>query len=120
LAVLTTVGMAVPASASSTGISGNLIKNQWVYYTTQRTVTSSGSNIYVQKTDGPQIDVMWYKCSDRGVHGSPVGFPNADPTGRLLIGSNFAANSVFCLAAYSHGNNSTDSWSGNVWWNVFS
>ncbi|HWS34927.1 MAG TPA: hypothetical protein VN408_19580 [Actinoplanes sp.] len=111
---------ATPALATDAGISGSLTKNQTTWYGTQRTITANGSNIYVKKTDGPEIDVKWYKCSDRNNAGGWVRLPNADPTGRLLIGSGFAAGTVFCLAAISRGSNATDSWSGTVSWNVFS
>jgi hypothetical protein len=49
-----------------------------------------------------------------------VTFPNADPTSRVAIGTNFRAGTVFCLAAIDHGTNGTDTFSGNLDWNVFS
>jgi hypothetical protein len=66
--------------ASSTGFTGSLVKDRITYYTTGRTISAGGSNIYVQKTDGPEIDGMWYKCSDRNVHGAWFRLQNADPT----------------------------------------
>lgn len=108
---------ALPASASSSGISGNLRKGAWVNYTTQRTITVGGTNIYVNKTDGPEIGVKWRRCAG-GAQGSEVRLQNADPTPRVRIGSNFRASTVFCLSAKSYGSNSTDTWNGNVWWNI--
>jgi|SRR5437870_5276806 len=112
--------LATPADASQTNVTGALTKDQVTYYTTARSITASGSNIYVQKTDGPHISLKWYKCGDRSVSGAWVDFPNTDPTARIRIGSNFAAGTSFCLAAWDHGSNATDTWSGTVWWNVYS
>jgi hypothetical protein len=111
------VATAMPASASQSGISGNLRKGEWVNYSTARTITVGGTNIYVNKTDGPEIGVKWRRCSG-GAEGSEVRLQNADPTPRVRIGSNFRASTVFCLSAKSYGSNSTDTWNGNVWWNV--
>jgi hypothetical protein len=61
---------------------------------------------------------MWYKCGDRSNHGTAVPFPNADPTAKKLLGTNFAINTHFCLAAYSYGNNATDTYTGTLWYNV--
>lgn len=110
--------VATPASASSQGFTGSLIQDQPVFYTTGRTITVAGSDIFVQKTDGPHLSAKWYKCGNRNVSGAWIDFPNADPTPRTRIGSGFLANTTFCLAAWSHGNNATDTWSGTVWWNV--
>lgn len=111
------VATAMPASASESGLSGNLRKGEWVHYGTQRTVTVAGTNIYVRKTDGPEIDVKWRRCSG-GAEGSAVRLQNADPTPYVRIGSGFRASTVFCLSAKSYGSNSTDTWNGNVRWNV--
>lgn len=108
---------AIPASASSAGLSGSLTRNSWVNYGTQRTISVGGTSIFVNKTDGPEIDVKWRRCAG-GAQGSPVRLQNADPTPRVRIGTNFASGTVFCLSAYSHGSNATDTWNGNVWWNV--
>ena len=112
--------LATPAAASSSGLNGSLTRGQVTWYGTARTITASGSNIYVQKVDGPEIDVKWYKCSDRNVSGAWYRLPNADPTARIRIGTGFAPNTQFCLAALSYGSNTTDTWAGTVWWNVFS
>jgi hypothetical protein len=112
--------VATPASATSSGFTGSLIQDQQVFYTNGRTITVGGSHIFVQKTDGPHLHAKWYKCGNRGVSGAWIEFENADPTARKRIGSNFLSGTVFCLAAWSHGNNATDTWSGTIWWNVFS
>ena len=109
----------LPASASTVGLSGSLTRHAWVNYSTQRTITASGSSIFVKKTDGPEIDVKWRRCAG-GAQGSPVRLQNADPTPRVRIGTNFLPGTGFCLSAYSYGSNSTDTWNGNLWWNVFS
>ncbi len=119
-AVATLALAASPAAASQTVTTGDLKKDQVTYYTTKRTITAGGTNIYVQKTDGPAIDVKWYKCTNTGVSGAWVYFQNADPTPRLKIGSGFLAGTEFCLAAWDHGSNATDTWTGTVWWNVSS
>lgn len=110
---------AMPASAASAGLSGSLRRGAWVNYGTQRTITVSGTHIFVRKTDGPEIDVKWRRCAG-GAEGSPVRFQNADPTPRIRIGSNFRSGTVFCLSAKSYGSNATDTWNGTVWWNVTS
>jgi hypothetical protein len=120
LALAAPLLLALPADASQTNVTGSLVKDQVTYYTTQRLISASGSNIYVQKTDGPHISLKWYKCGNRNVSGAWYDFPNTDPTARIRIGTNFASGTYFCLAAWDHGNNSTDTWSGTVWWNVYS
>jgi hypothetical protein len=109
---------ATPASASQTNVTGSLVKDQQTFYLTKRTISVSGSSIYVQKTDGPHIHIKWYKCGNRNVSGAWIDFANADPTPKQRIGTNFLANTVFCLAAWDHGSNATDTWSGTLWWNV--
>lgn len=111
---------AVPASASSTGLDGDLVKDKWVNYTNSRTVEEGGSNIYVSKSDGPAMIIRWRKCTDPSRRGSDVHMQNADPTPRYTVGVNFIDGAVFCLSAYSKGNNGTDRWSGTLEWNVFS
>jgi hypothetical protein len=120
LAALGVLAIANPADASSSNITGSLTRNVTTYYTTGRTITASGSNIYFRKTDGPDIDLKWYKCSNMGVAGSFVYFENPDPTSRKVIGTNFASSTVFCLAAFDYGTNATDTFSGGLDWNVFS
>ncbi len=111
------ISTAMPASATDNGISGNLRKDVWVHYGTQRTVTVGGTNVYMRKTDGPELDVKWRRCAG-GAEGSAVRLQNADPTPYVRIGSNFRASTVFYLSAKSHGSNATDTWNGNVRWNV--
>jgi hypothetical protein len=119
VAVVATLAIASPADASTSTITGSLTRNQTTFYTTGRTITVGGSNIFFRKTDGPEIDLKWYKCSDRNVSGSFVNFPNPDPTARKQIGSNFLASTVFCLAAFDYGTNATDTFTGPLDWNVF-
>ncbi|MEV6241598.1 hypothetical protein [Lentzea sp. NPDC051838] len=76
-----------------------------------------GTNIYVRKTDGPEIDVKWRRCAG-GAEGSAVRLQNADPTPYVRIDTNFRASTVFCLSAKSYGSNTTDTWNGTVKWNV--
>jgi hypothetical protein len=109
-----------PAFATSATITGSLTQGQISTYTTSRTITVAGSNIYFKKTDGPQIELRWYKCGNTSIHGAWVTFPNPDPTSRVAIGTNFAANTSFCLQALDQGSNSTDTFTGNLDWNVFS
>jgi hypothetical protein len=98
---------------------GSLRKNEVTYYTTKRTITVSGSSIYVRKTDGPGIQVMWYKCGDRSTHGAWHRLVNSDPTPYVRIGTNFLPNTQFCLAAWDdQGSNATDTWTGNIKYNV--
>jgi hypothetical protein len=106
-----------PLTVSTT--TGNLDKGKVIYYSTSRTITVAGSSIYVNKTDGPGIQVMWYKCGDTTNHGSWKRLANADPTGYVKLGGGFLANTHFCLAALDdQGNNSTDTWTGQIKYNV--
>jgi hypothetical protein len=109
---------ALPASATSDNIGpASVVRHQWVNYTTGRTVTSGGTNIYVRKNEGPEMDVKWRRCAG-GAQGNAVRLENHDPTVPHLIGSNFLSGTVFCLSAYSLGNNTNDEWTGSVRWNV--
>jgi hypothetical protein len=121
-AAILTVGMFTGASAfaSTTTITGSLTQGQVSTYTTPRSITVAGSNIYFRKTDGPQIQLRWYKCGNTSIHGAWVTFPNPDPTSRVAIGTNFASGTSFCLQALDQGSNSTDTFTGTLDWNVFS
>ena len=107
-----------PANATSENFTGVVHKDQQVFYTNGRDITVGGTDIFVQKTDGPHLHAKWYKCGNRNVSGAWIEFANADPTARKRIGSGFIAGTRFCLASWSHGNNENDTWSGRVWWNV--
>jgi hypothetical protein len=120
IAIAATFAIMSPAGASSTTITGSLTRNTTTFYTTGRTITVGGSGIFFRKTDGPEIDLKWYKCSDRNVSGAFVNFPNPDPTARKQLGSGFLASTVFCLAAFDYGTNATDTFTGPLDWNVFS
>jgi len=106
------------ASATTAGVRGSLRRGAITHYSNARKITVSGSSIKFRKTDGPTIDVRWERCSNRSVHGAWVRFRNADPTPRITIGTNFRAGTVFCLAAWDHGSNATDTFSGALDWNV--
>ncbi|MFJ1914579.1 hypothetical protein ACIOGX_21945 [Streptomyces sp. NPDC088147] len=109
---------AIPASARNDVIGpASVRKSTWVHYTTQRTVSESGTNIYVRKSNGPELDVTWRRCAG-GQTGTPVRLPNTDPTSAIRIGRDFLAGTVFCLSAYSRGNNETDTWEGIIYWDV--
>jgi hypothetical protein len=98
---------------------GDLNKGQVIYYTTSRTITVAGSSIYVNKTDGPGIQVMWYKCGDHSNHGPWKRLANGDPTGYVKLDSGFLKNTHFCLAAWDdQGKNNTDTWTGQIKYNV--
>lgn len=112
------VGMgASPVLADSAFISGDVIRHLVVNYTTDRTISVGGSDIWHQKTDGPEIDLRWRKC-DGSVVGNWTRFADADPTGWKTIGTDFLSGTVFCLSSYSHGTNGSDTFSGNLEWNV--
>ncbi|MFJ9343022.1 hypothetical protein ACIRP0_27550 [Streptomyces sp. NPDC101733] len=107
-----------PAFASSTNVSGQA-GGSYTYYGTGRTVTSNGSNVYLQVTSHPGLGlkVMWYKCDNRAVHGQGV---TVNDGRRHLIGSDFKAGTVFCLAAAADVSETTLNWSGTLNWNVAS
>jgi len=111
---------ATPAVATESSHTDSVHKSQYTYSVYGRTITAGNSNIYYQKTDGPQVLITWYKCGYTSVHGANVQFANPDPTGRQLIDYGFLANTTFCLRFYSQGNNTTDTVTGNTWWNVYS
>lgn len=116
----TTLFAGAPAFASTATITGSLTQGQVSTYTTPRSITVAGSNIYFRKTDGPEIQLRWYKCGNTSIHGAWVDFPNPDPTSRVAIGTNFAAGTSFCLQAMDLGSNPTDTFTGDLAWNVFS
>jgi len=109
-----------PANATSENFTGTVRQDQVVWHENSRHISVGGSHIFVQKTDGPHLHAKWWKCGNRNVSGAWIEFLNADPTARKRIGSGFIAGTNFCLASWSHGNNAVDTWSGRVWWNVFS
>ena len=110
---------ATPSWATTTTNTGNVVQGQWYWGTHSWTTQTSGRNIWFTKTDGPEIRLEWYKCSDRTKHGSPVHFENADPTGRYELASNMAAGTTFCLAVYSLGNNPTDTYTGTLEYDIY-
>jgi hypothetical protein len=114
------VGGALPAGATEAAVGpGTVVRGEWVNYSPQKTITASGSSIYLRKLDGPELDVKWRRCTG-GAEGSPVRFENTDPTQRRRLGTGFLAGTVFCLSAKSYGNNDTDTWIGRLEWNVYS
>lgn len=106
-----------PALADSASISGGVVRHTVVDYTTARTITVSGSDIWFQKTDGPEIDLRWRTCSN-SAFGGWTNFANADPTGWQTLGTDFLSSTVFCLSSYSYGTNGTDTFAGTLEWNV--
>ncbi|MFI0765519.1 hypothetical protein ACWDHW_23415 [Streptomyces melanosporofaciens] len=109
---------ALPASATSGRVGpASLRQDEWVNYTTQRTITANSSNIYVRKSNGPKLEIKWRRCAG-GAQGSPVTLPDSDPTDVIRIGQDFLSGTVFCLSARSRGSNETDTWEGIVWWNI--
>ncbi|MBV9822778.1 MAG: hypothetical protein JO144_11105 [Actinobacteria bacterium] len=121
VAVILLGGTSIPALATTTTNTGNVVQGQWYWGTNNWTTTTYASNIYFTKTDGPEIDLEWYKCSDRTKHGSPVHFENADPTAqkKLNLSGTMAQGTTFCLAVYSYGNNATDTYTGQLVYDVF-
>ncbi|MBT2449914.1 hypothetical protein J7F03_23130 [Streptomyces sp. ISL-43] len=106
-----------PAYASSTNVSGQ-VGGSYTYYGTGRTITSNGSNVYIQiNNPGGAMVVKWYKCDNRSVHGADVEVGDGR---RHLIGSNFKAGTVFCLAAAADVSEIKLNWSGTLNWNVYS
>ncbi|WP_405493436.1 hypothetical protein [Streptomyces sp. NBC_00096] len=106
-----------PAYASSTNVSGT-VGGSYTYYGTGRTITANGSNVYLQINSlGLGTKVKWYKCDDRSVHGADV---EVNDGRRHLIGSNFKAGTVFCLAAAADLSETRLTWSGTLNWNVYS
>ena len=85
------------------------------------TITLSGSNLYIKKTDGPALEVMYYKCSDKTNHGSWISLPNTDGSGAPweTVATNFAPNSSVCLASDdTGGKNATDTFTATVAYNT--
>lgn len=118
--VLTLLMAPQGAGATAESIGGTVYRNVEVNYLTERTVTVGGSNIYFQKSDGPALSLTWYRCGNTAVRGSWVYFENDDPTNRLMVDWGFAYGARFYLSTISHGNNYQDTFSGTLWWNVFS
>ncbi|MER5889454.1 hypothetical protein ABT160_36995 [Streptomyces sp. NPDC001941] len=117
-ALLLTTASAHATTSSVSGQTGGT----YTYYDNPRTVTAAGSNIYLKASaQGIGLTVMWYKCGDRSVHGQGV---DVSLNTRKLIGSNFRAGTVFCLAAVADvvvdSHHTKVPWSGSLQWNVFS
>ena len=105
-AVAATVTYSIPDSG--------LTKGQKTYYTTAHYVNVSGGDVEVDKTDGPAISISWYLCGQPGTGGTWKSFPNADPTGYIVLGTNFVNGAKYCLAAWdTGGSNATDTWRGS-------
>ncbi|MFZ3495328.1 hypothetical protein ACODT5_19245 [Streptomyces sp. 5.8] len=108
------------AHATTTNVSGDVAGNYYTYYGTSRTITSSGSNIYLTLTDSAvAVKAFWYKCDDKTVHGQPVDLGDGR---RKLIGSNFLSGTRFCIAAAGDvvGGAPKVPWKGKLEWNVYS
>ncbi|MEI7031237.1 hypothetical protein [Streptomyces pratensis] len=113
------IGFSSPAHAASTSVYGS-VSSYTTYYSTARTITASGSDIYLRVNPRTvDIKVFWYKCSDRNVRGAAVNFWSHE-SGRKLIGSNFRSGTSFCLAAAGDIGEGSRSWSGTLEWNVYS
>ena len=110
------VALATPAIASAVTYTipdSDLTQGAKTYYTTPHYVNVSGGDVSVDKTDGPNIQISWYKCGQPGTGGAWVNFPNSDPTGYIIIGTNFINGSKYCLAAWdTGGSNAYDTWRG--------
>jgi hypothetical protein len=121
-----TTMLATPASAASatTTVSYTwpVAKKQVKYYPTpQFHITLSGSNLYIKKTDGPALEVMYYKCSDKTNHGSWVPLSNTDGSHApwVTVATNFKKGSLVCLASYdTGGKNATDTFTATVAYNT--
>lgn len=108
-----------PAFATTESVHGQVTR-EYTYYTNPHTVTTAGSNIYLQAIDPPVgIRAFWYKCGDRSVKGQPVDLGSG---ARKRLGTDFRAGTKFCLAAVGDISSSTVSldWSGRLDWNVLS
>ncbi|WP_405771590.1 hypothetical protein [Streptomyces sp. NBC_01538] len=119
LGLASMIGLAGPAHATSGNVQGD-VKSTTTYYSTKRTITANGSNIYLRiNNPGVDMKVFWYKCDDRRVRGVDVNFWNSTSP-RKLIGSNFQAGTVFCLAAAGDIGEGSFPWTGKADWNVYS
>ncbi|GGU66175.1 hypothetical protein FHX79_112107 [Streptomyces cavourensis] len=118
-AVAAVIGFSGPAQAATATVSGT-VKSTTTYYSTARTISVGGSNIYL-KINARSVDmkVFWYKCGDRSVRGQSVHFAAHD-TGRKRLGTNFAAGTTFCLGAAADIGEGSRTWSGKLDWNVSS
>jgi len=122
--VALTILVASPYQASaayvaSANITGDIYQNSWTYYSTPRTTNASPYNISFGKTDGPGIRLKYYGCgaSSGAGEGAYKYFSDPDPTGYQRIRENRNYGITFCLAAYSQGADTTDTFSGELsWW----
>lgn len=105
---------AQPAAATTATISVPFTSGTKQWFTTSRTVTTAGSNIYAAVQAADSFSLAWYKCSDRNTRGSFVVMKQYSK----VLGTNFLSGSKFCLA--SQGNGSSGESPGAVYWNVFS
>ncbi|CAM5236590.1 hypothetical protein GCM10010329_61450 [Streptomyces spiroverticillatus] len=113
------MAVAAPAHATTAGVSGS-VKSTTTYYTTARTITTGGTNVYLRlNARNVDMKVWWYKCSDKSVRGSAVIFWAAD-TGRKTLGTNFTKGASICLAAAADIGQGSATWSGTLTWNVTS
>jgi hypothetical protein len=118
--------IATPASAApaTTTISHtwNVAQKQIEYYSSPVfSITLSGSNLYIKKTDGPALEVEYWKCGTESNHGSWVSLPNTDGSSApwVTVATNFAAGSPVCLASYdTGGKNATDTFTATVAYNT--
>ena len=125
-AVVAGTVLATPASAApaTTTISytWKVAQKEIIYYSTpQFNMTLSGSNLYIKKTDGPALEVMYYKCGVPTNHGSWISLPNTDGSSApwVTVATNFAAGSPVCLASDdTGGKNATDTFTATVAYNT--
>lgn len=111
---------ALPAHAASSNVTGQVSAGKVTWYTSARTITVAGSDIYLRVTSSPvDLKIWWYRCGDRGVSGSPVYFLAGDHS-RKRIGSNFRDGTKFCLGASADIGEGTRTWRGIVDWNIHS
>ncbi|MEW2067473.1 hypothetical protein [Streptomyces sp. NPDC007346] len=116
-AMAAVIGFAGPAQAATASVQGS-VTSSTTYYTTARTITTGGTNIYLKVNPRTvDIKVFWYKCGDRSVRGTAVNFWSHE-SGRKLIGSNFVSGTNFCLAASGDIGQGSRTWSGKLDWNV--
>lgn len=98
---------------------GDINRNVWVPYHSQRTTDAWPYRISFNKTDDPALDMQIRGCgidTYRG-YGIVVEFPNADPTGDLRLRETSTYGLTFCLNAKGRGFWNNDSFTGDVsWW----
>lgn len=98
-------------------IQGNLEQGEWVYYGTQRTTNAYPFRISMGKTDGPAIHAYYFGCgpSSPNDSGIAVYFPNDDnDTAHRRLRETSSYGITFCLAAYSYGNDNTDTFDAEL------